>query len=147
MAVRNTSNNIVALLLALLCCCAPACAKTLQLYYEQFPPYNYQEDGKMLGINSEIIQAICQDVGVDCEFTLFPWTRAFNLAKTEANAGVFSTGMSSERRPQFQWVGPLAASNTSLYKLKSRTDIKFSDETGLRAYSVAVVRDTITKQI
>lgn len=120
---------------------------SLQLYYEQFPPYNFKQDGAMQGINAEIVQVICMKAEIQCQFTLLPWTRAFALAQSEKNAGVFSTGMSSERRPKFLWVGPLVADRTSIFKLKSRTDITYSEIGGLRQYSVAVVRNTVTKFI
>lgn len=55
--------------------------------------------------------------------------------------------MSSERHPKFLGVGPLVADRTSVFKLKSRTDITYAEVEGLRQYSVAVVRNTVTKFI
>lgn len=133
--------------LLLIACVAQANTDTLQLYYEQFPPYNYEDKGAMQGINAEIVQVICMKAEIQCQFTLLPWTRAFSLAQSEKNAGVFSTGMSSERRSKFLWVGPLVSGSTRIFKLKSRTDIRYSEVEGLRQYSVAVVRNTVTKFI
>lgn len=121
-------------------------AESLQLYLENFPPYNYAEGKQLKGINTEIIQKLCEHTAIECDMTLYPWTRAYNLALNNNNAGVFSTGFSPERQNLFKWVGPLEASGTLIYRLKTRTDIELSDISQLRSYSIAIVRDTVTKQ-
>lgn len=117
------------------------------LYTEQFPPYNYESQGKLEGINFELVELMCQRAKLDCQFELLPWNRAFNLAKTTPNAGVFSTSRNDQREPDFLWVGPLVSSQAYFYKLKSREEIKVVAHTDILKYTVAATHNDIYENL
>lgn len=54
------------MVLILMSVAVSANSPSLQLYYEQFPPYNFKQDGAMLGINAEIVQVICMKAELQC---------------------------------------------------------------------------------
>lgn len=142
----NFSLNIL-FLLQLTTISAIASDKTLHIYLEDFPPYNYIDAGDIKGINTELVQYVCEATQTTCQFTLLPWARALHLTLQEPDSGLYSTGMSAQRQSLFKWVGPLVSSQTTIYKLKHRKDIVFSNVNKLKGYSIAVVRKTVSQQM
>src|SRR5690606_32928683 len=69
-------------------------------------------------------------------FKVYPWARAYTLAKSSRNTLIFSIARSADREKLFQWVGPLAPYQVYLYKLRSRTDIDIDDVQQAKLYQV-----------
>lgn len=104
-------------------CCVFADEQSLIIYTEEFPPYNFSKNGEINGINVRIVQAACKEVGIKCEFQIFPWNRAMRMARNGPNTGLVSTARTPEREKWFKWVGPFIKSQNCIFKLASRTDI------------------------
>lgn len=112
-------------------------ATELAIYTEQFPPYNYLKNNKIVGINLDIVKKACKQAKIKCTFKLYPWLRAYKAALKYDNAGVMSTSRSEEREEMFQWVGPLVYSKNYFYKLKSRDDVQVITAEDLLKYTVS----------
>ncbi|WP_380249210.1 substrate-binding periplasmic protein [Kiloniella antarctica] len=89
--------------------------EAVELYTEDFPPYNYITNGELVGIGPEIVRALAKDVGEDPKMTVLPWVRAYKYASEKKNTGIFSIVRTPKREPDFQWVGPLYAVRVGLY--------------------------------
>lgn len=122
-------------------------ANELNLYTEQFPPFNYTEDGTLKGINLEIIKSACKRANITCQLTSLPWNRAYNNALKFDDAGVFSTSRSEKREANFLWVGPLVYGTTCFYKLVSREDIQIENSQSIKHYSVGIPREDIYQKV
>lgn len=116
---------------------------SLTIFTENFPPYNYEDNGRITGINAELTSLMCEAADIRCELKMYPWTRAFNLTRSTINSGLVSTSRSPSRENLFNWVGPLASDKTFLYKLKSREDIQASTIEDATKYSVGIQRNDI----
>lgn len=119
----------------------------LDLYTEQFPPFNYIEDGTLKGINLEIIKSACKRANITCKLTSLPWNRAYNNALKLDNAGVLSTSRSEKREDNFLWVGPLVYGTTCFYKLASREDIQIENSQSIKHYTVGIPREDIYQKV
>ncbi|WP_333607281.1 substrate-binding periplasmic protein [Arsukibacterium sp.] len=124
----------------------PAKTPPLTFYTEHLPPYSYLEQGELKGINVELVQQLCQQLALECQFQLLPWARAFELAQRDVNSGVFSTARSPQREALFQWVGPLASDWGYLFRLRSRPEVAPVDLEQAKAFSIAVVRGDVYEQ-
>lgn len=118
-------------------------AEKLEIATEHFPPYNYVADNIVTGINTELIQRSCEIAAIDCSIQSYPWLRAMALTLSNENSGLYSTSRSVERESQFQWVGPLASSNSFFYRLKSRPEIKVVNLEDAKNYVVGVARGDV----
>ncbi|KKJ78453.1 hypothetical protein WH95_04020 [Kiloniella litopenaei] len=85
------------------------------IYTENFPPYNYQVDGKLVGLSSKIIQKMADEIGAEPSISLLPWSRAYKFAKERKNSGIFSIVRVPPREADFQWVGPIETVNMGIY--------------------------------
>lgn len=98
----------------------PVFAQELMVMTEEFPPYQYYDDvdGRLIGISTQIVEAIQQKVGDTSEIKVFPWVRGLNLVKAKSNAALFSMLRTKEREEQYKWVGPLAKLEMVFFKKK-----------------------------
>lgn len=106
---------------------------------ENYPPYNYLDEGELKGSSVEILKAILQYSGTDtdaADIRVLPWARGYDTTLLTPDTVLFSTTRTSAREDLFQWVGPLAAgrvvllarkdSNISVANLEALQSSKFS---------------------
>jgi len=106
--------RVCALLLSGLAASAGGRASGLELnaVTNEWPPYNYQEQGQLKGISTDILRAACQEAALRCNLQLMPWARAYNTALTQPNTLVFTAARRPEREALFNWVGPILPRST-----------------------------------
>ena len=121
----------------------------LQLYTEEYPPYNFEKDGKLQGIAIDMMELILQEAGTGqskSDIQLVPWSRGYNLIQRDPNVCLFSMTKSKERENMFKWVGPVAKTTIVLYAMKD-SGIKINSEADLANYTTTVVKDDIGEQL
>lgn len=94
-------------------------SQSINLVTEQYPPFNYEEKGEIVGDSTLQVKAMMKLAELDFSLKLYPWKRAYQEALTRPSTCVFTTAQTPERIPLFHWVLPLAI-NRSL--LVSTTD-------------------------
>ncbi|WP_220488533.1 ABC transporter substrate-binding protein, partial [Pseudoalteromonas sp. SR45-5] len=120
----------------------------LTVYTEHFSPYNFENKaGQLVGINLDIVKDVCIASDITCEFKILPWKRAYSLAQKDKHSGIISIAKTSQRTPIFNWVGPLASSETFFYKLKKNTQLKMNSLNEAKQFSLAIVRGDIYESI
>lgn len=92
-------------------------AQNLQLTTEDYPPFNIVDakNGKITGISTEKVAELMLRAKEKYSLNAFPWARAFQMARNEANTCVFSTTRTPEREIMFKWVGPLVKNNWFIF--------------------------------
>ncbi len=90
----------------------------LVLVTEDYPPFNivHPQTHKISGISTEKVVELMHRAGEKMTITAYPWPRAFQMGKEEANTCVFSTTRTPEREPLFKWIGPLVKHNWVVFK-------------------------------
>jgi len=117
---------------------------------EEYPPYNYQRDGRAEGIAVELLERLF--VLTDTPLTreaihFYPWARGYDTALTEPGTVLFSTTRTAQREPLFQWVGPIATDRVALIARRdSRIALDDLDDLIASDYRVAVIREDIGAQ-
>lgn len=118
-------------------------ADTLVMYTEHFPPYSFEQNKQITGLNTELVKRSCELANLSCEFRLMPWLRAYEAVQKDQSSGLFSTSRNPLRENLFQWVGPLAHSNAQMYWLKSRTEQAPKSLEDAKQFIVAVARGDV----
>jgi polar amino acid transport system substrate-binding protein len=88
---------------------------------ENYPPYNYLDEGELKGSSVGILKAILQHAGANTEaadIRVLPWARGYDTTILTPDTVLFSTTRTSAREDLFQWVGPLAAGRVVLLARK-----------------------------
>ncbi|TDV67744.1 ABC transporter substrate-binding protein [Pseudomonas sp. LP_7_YM] len=116
-------------------------AEPLQVVTED-SSYSALRDGKVVGSASEVVEKVLSRAGVsDYRMALYPWARAYDIARLESNVMIYPIVRSSERESLFIWVGELESATPKFYKLHDRHDIVINDLGDARNFTVGVIRD------
>jgi diguanylate cyclase (GGDEF)-like protein/PAS domain S-box-containing protein len=92
-----------------------ASAENFKIYTEEYPPYNYTENGKITGISTEIVREILHRIQHPDSIEVSPWSKAYRLIREEDYNALYSTTRAPFRENLFKWVGPLVPNNTVLF--------------------------------
>jgi len=120
------------------------CLAELRLLTEEAPPTSFLRDGQPEGYAVEVVRELIRRTGSQARIELLPWTRAYFLAKSEADTGLFSVVRTAEREALFQWVGPILQGATRFYSLKSSKLRIDSLEDAARAGTLALPKQWYT---
>jgi polar amino acid transport system substrate-binding protein len=74
---------------------------------ENFPPYNYEHEGKIVGLSTDIVKRIMNETGLDYKIELLPWDRAYRMALNQDNVLIYTTARTAERENLFHWIALL----------------------------------------
>jgi len=73
--------------------------KTLIVVGEEWAPFEFVKDGKVVGIDIDIASHIFKTMNIPVEFKILPWRRAWSNIKTGFADATLSTSRKEERKP------------------------------------------------
>jgi polar amino acid transport system substrate-binding protein len=113
-------------------------AYALTLVTEEDPPFNYTEQGKVMGLSTEIVTELGKRGGIPLQIQSMPWEKAYVAAQRDKETCIYSTARLENRERLFSWIGPIA---TNQWVLIARSDFAGSVKTveDARKYRVGVV--------
>lgn len=120
-------------------------AADITYYSENYPPANYFENEKFIGVSIDTLRLMWKVLGVaEQNVMVVPWARAYVNTLQHKNTMLFSMSRTANREKLFHWVGPIY---TAKHVLLSRTDFKHNIkkvEDAFR-YPVAAIRNDISE--
>lgn len=93
-------------------------AEEILIVTEEWPPYNYSEDGKIAGFSTEIVQNLLEIMKKNYEIQILPSMRSSHTLNTRPHTMMFSMFRTPERESQYKWIGPLVDASIYFYKRK-----------------------------
>lgn len=127
----------------------PISAKDLTYITEQFPPYNFQEDGNLQGISIDLLEEIWDEIGINLNrsvIKLLPWKEGYQKTLDETNTVLFSTARLQQREQLFKWAGPIGPiRNVLLAKKDKNLDISSAED--LRKYKIGAINEDSALQM
>lgn len=88
---------------------------------EEWPPFNYMEDGKITGFSTELVTRILKIMNKEYKIRMLPSMRTTHLLNTRPKTIMFSMFRTPERDLIYKWVGPLCDGSIFFYKRRDRT--------------------------
>ncbi|MEQ8354936.1 MAG: transporter substrate-binding domain-containing protein [Kiloniellaceae bacterium] len=123
--------------------------EALHLTTEEYAPFNYRNDGDIVGLGADQVKEIMRRSGVAYDMTLMAWSRAIGLAREKPMTCVFTTAHTVDRDAEFKWVEPLLVERTLLIRaagsgvdpadLEAATAYRTGTQTG--DYTVELLRN------
>jgi len=121
------------------------------LLTEEYPPLNFEKDGKLQGISIEAMSEMLKIVGAKKkvqETKLWPWARSYETVLNQKNTALYVMGRTEARDKLFKWVGPVLPSRIVLIAKKSKgIKIKSVDDLNASSYKIGGVREDIGEQM
>jgi polar amino acid transport system substrate-binding protein len=118
----------------------PLFAADLQVVTESMPVFQLMEQGEIAGSNTKVVRAMIAQAGLDAEFYIYPWARAYKLALQQSDVVIYAIARTKEREELFHWIGPLADFQLAFIRLKSNSKAMVRQLSDARALSIAVQR-------
>ncbi|MGL1932924.1 MAG: transporter substrate-binding domain-containing protein [Desulfotalea sp.] len=100
-------------------------AKDFKIMTEEYPPYNYTDNGKITGLSTDVVLAIAKKIGHPTDMKMLPWARAYGLIQKGSGQILFSMTRTEARESLFKWVGPVAK-NKWVFFAKKGSNISIS---------------------
>jgi len=121
----------------------PDSAKDLAYITEQYPPFNFQENGKLQGISIDLLEEVWKRMGVDLNrsiIKLLPWTACYQRILNEKDTALFAMARSPQREQLFKWAGPIGPFRTVLLAKRDR-NISIASPEDLNNYKIGAIKD------
>ena len=121
----------------------------LSIMTENYPPYNFEKDGRLQGISVDLMVLMLEKVGSRQDrssIRLLPWARGYQLLLRKPGTCLFSTTRTKERETLFKWVGPISKTTISLVARKDR-HATVRSKADIAKYKVGVVVDDVGEQL
>jgi polar amino acid transport system substrate-binding protein len=115
----------------------------LKVVTELSPPAQTLTDNKVTGTVTERVRDILSRAGIEGQFHIYPWARAFNLASKEPNTLIYAMARSPEREQQFQWIGKIGEYRLGLLRLASNHRAAISSFEMAKHFVTAVQREDV----
>ena len=138
-------GKIITVLVSLLICTRLMGEKIIAVT-EEYPPYNFTDQGKITGLSTEVVETMLKKAQVDYLLTSYPWARAYKMAQEDNNVLIYSIGRSEQREKMFKWVDVIAPYDIYLFKLKERKDIVIKSLNDAKKFKIGVVQDDVRAQ-
>ena len=128
-------------LLALLLPAAPARAAEVWTIAcdDAFPPYDYMEDGRLVGLDVDLVDAIVREAGAAPRFEPSSWNRVRDrLDRGDVDAAFQFVGQ-PERFEKYHMIGPFRIGRTVFAAQRGMT-VRYDRYEDLRQYLIGTVR-------
>ncbi len=121
-----------------------AADRKLLIVGEAWAPFEFEDNGQVVGIDVDIVRHIFTKMGIDFEMRIMPWSRAWSMAESGQADAVFSTSRKDDRLPHLLY--PQEDMWTSEYVFFVRRDRKQQHFAGYpdvqaQRLQVGVIRD------
>lgn len=103
MLLRLTSG----LLYLVLSCSTLAAPPILRIATSEYPPFEYLEDGALVGDDVATVRAVIDRMGMEPAFAIVPWRRAEARARDGQSDMIFSLTHSEERERYYYFTAPI----------------------------------------
>ncbi len=115
--------------------------KNLTFYTEQYPPYNYLENGTPTGIMVDMLNATMTEMGRGpAEIRVACWTSAYQTVLSTPNTVLFATARTSDREQLFKWAGPVLTEKAVVFSYRERP-VAVNSTADLKRYRIGVEAD------
>lgn len=112
---------------------------------EPFPPFNYEENEKIIGPSTEIVEAVCAEMEIECTISMMPWRRALILAKDGNVNGIFSIAKRPEREEWAYFSLPLVSTGYGFF-VQEDNQLNYNTPTDLEGYTIGVYSPSSTSK-
>lgn len=116
--MKNIMRVILVFIFMLMSSASVVSAEGFKIMTEEYPPFNYTQDGKLTGLASEVMAELTKRVGHPMDAEVLPWARAYALIQQEDGLILYSMTRTEARENLFKWVGPIASNNWVFFAKK-----------------------------
>jgi len=124
----------------------------LTVLTEQYPPFNYMENGALKGLSYDLLALMLADLDQPElleRIELVPWARGYQMVQYQPNTLLFSMVRTEQRENLVSWVGPILTNYAACIG-KTELSGEFTARPraeSLRGKAVGVIRKDVVDQL
>ncbi|EPA8364989.1 substrate-binding periplasmic protein [Vibrio fluvialis] len=122
---------------------------SLTYYTEEYPPFNFHQNGQVTGISVDLLLQAAQVAGVTVprdHIVLQPWARSYRSTILRPGSVLFSTTRTQHREDLFHWVGPIDDIKVVIIARKG-SGIEVDSPLDMASYRIGIIRDDVGEQM
>ena len=112
-------------------------AAPMTFVMEPFPPFVIDEKGDAAGPFPETVRAVCEALKTLCTLEIYPWRRAYLLAKQGMVDGIFVLLRTPEREKEFHFTDNVFQTSYAVFARQAEK-LAYATPKDLSGYTVAV---------
>lgn len=146
--IATVFTSLIAMLLMLTSLSVLALERLTYLT-EEYPPYNYFENGELQGISIDLLLAASKSVGSPLEkdqIRLQPWPRGYRSIQADKDTVLFAMARTPQREDKFKWAGPIGDTRIVVIAKKSAR-VNITQGQDLAKYSIGVISNDVGHQL
>lgn len=126
----------------------PSARSTINDIYfmtEQYPPFNYRDEGRLKGISIDILNGMLKEMNATISSNNvrhLPWARAYKTVLQTPGTCLFVMTRTPDREHLFRWVGPIMPTTIAIMAPKS-AHLIIRQLADLKKYTIAALPDDI----
>lgn len=122
-------------------------AADLRYLTEDYPPYNYESDGRMTGMSVDLLRLMWQEMGVpEQPIRLVPWARGYKIVQEQPGSALFAMSRNEERENLFKWVGPITV-NRHVLVTRADRGIRIGALDAAKAYRIGTILEDVADSL
>lgn len=133
--------NLLSVIVISLSTVSTVSAENFRIMTEEYPPFNYTEGRKILGLSTEVVLELAKRVGHHTDIEVLPWARAYGLIQKKDGMILYSMTRTEQRENLFKWVGPVASNKWVLFARKGNGVTVGSLEDAKKVGKIGTYRD------
>ncbi len=117
---------------------------------EEYPPFNYSQDGVATGITVDLLLEIWKRAGVNKtakDIKVWPWSRGYEMTKKKTGLCLFGMTVTEPRKDLFKFVSPIPAGAGNVIIAKKSKNMKIDGVDQLKNYNIGVILKDIGEQL
>ena len=117
---------LIAILLTALPWLAPAADQKIRVRVVDFAPNYFRQDGRWVGLDVELAEAVVKEAGLQIEFMELPWSRALAYMQSGGVDLMANLSRSADREAYIHFFGPERVSKRVLVVRKESAGMKIN---------------------
>ncbi len=119
----------------------------LTVLLEEFRPFSMRgPDGQPEGFAVDLSRELLARARVEAVYEFDSWPRVLQRAREQPNILIPAIVRLPERETQFHWVAQISQRRGTLYRLRSRPDVKVNEVADARRYLTGVIKDDVSER-
>lgn len=106
---------------------------------DNFPPYNYVDSGKVVGLDAEIVEAVVKQAGAKAIFEPQPWSRVQDMLERGTVDAAFQFVGRPDRFEKYFMIGPHRMGHT-VFASRDDANIVYDGVKSLRGFRIGMIR-------
>ncbi|NRA70298.1 MAG: transporter substrate-binding domain-containing protein [Gammaproteobacteria bacterium] len=90
---------------------------------EEYWPYSYIKDGKIVGSSTRTIHKILEHANILYQINIYPWARAYQKALKNKNTLIYTIYRTPERENKFHWIGKIFNGDQIYFYTRANSNI------------------------